>query len=77
MKAPFDLAPQMCVAPSTTPFCMVFVTSLHSLMIVLSSGGSSSLRKNMMFFLQFKQFKTKIELQFGNPIKALCFDKGG
>ncbi len=33
--------------------------------------------QKVMFFIQFKQFKTKIELQFGKPIKALRFDKGG
>ncbi len=36
-----------------------------------------SLKKKNDVFLQFKQFKTKLELQFGKPIKALRFDKGG
>jgi hypothetical protein len=33
--------------------------------------------KECCFFVQFKQFMVKIELQFGKPIKASCFDKGG
>jgi hypothetical protein len=63
VKAPFDLIhTQMCVAPSTTPLYLVFVTSLHSLMIVVGLGGSSSSRKRVLFFFQFKQFMVKIEL---------------
>ncbi len=35
------------------------------------------LKEKSVDFLQFKQFKAKVELQFGKPIKALCFDNGG
>jgi hypothetical protein len=76
MKALFDLVHTNVCGPFT-------IASLFSVHYVITFTNDYNkfdwvffFKKNNDIFLQFKQFRTKIESQFEKPIKALCFGKG-
>jgi len=77
MKTLFDLVHTNVCGPFTT----TFVSNVHYVIMFIDNYSKFDwvffFKKKRDVFLQFKQFRAKIELQFEKPIKTLCFHKGG
>jgi hypothetical protein len=77
MKALFDLVHiDVC-----GPFTIASLSNVHYVLTFTDDYSKFDwvffFKKKSDVFLQFKQFRAKIELQFEKPIKALCSGKGG